>query len=85
MKKNYSLRKARGLVATVLVLVFVRVPHIWGGEPGISGHNPQTETDSRRELTLSLRIAEVKGNDTVREYVQCLLRQRKRKPIRHDP
>jgi len=85
MKKNFSLRKARGVVATVLVLLFVRGPHSWGGETKISGRNPQTGTDSSRELTLSLRIAEVNGNDTVREYVQCLLRQNKRKPIRHNP
>ena len=85
MKKDYPLRKARGVVATVLVLAFVRVPHTWGGETEISGRNPQTGTDSSRELILSLRIAEVKGNHTVREYVQCLLRQKKRKPIPHDP
>jgi len=85
MKTNYFLRKAIGAVATVLVLFFVRGPHAWGGETEISGRNPQTRTDSSRELTLSLRIAEVKGNDTVREYFQCLLRQKKRKPIRHNP
>lgn len=85
MKKNYRLRIDRGVVATVLVLAFVRVPYSWGGEPEIFGRNPQTGTDSSRELTLSLRIAEVNGNNTVREYVQCLLRQKKRKPIRHDP
>jgi hypothetical protein len=72
-------------VATVLVLVFVRGPQSWGGETEISGRNLLTGTDSSRELTLSLRIAEVNGNDTVREYVQCLLRQNKRKPIRHNP
>jgi hypothetical protein len=85
IRKNFSLRKTRGVVATVLVLIFVRGPHSWGGETEISGRNPQTGTDSIRELTLSLRIAEVKGNHTVREYVQCLLRQKKRKPIPHDP
>jgi hypothetical protein len=72
-------------VAIVLVLAFIRVPHIWGGETEISGRNPPTGTDLNRELTLSLRIAEVKGNNTVREYVQCLLRQNKRKPIHHNP
>ena len=85
MKKKFPLRKGRGVVATVLVLVFVCGPHSWGGETEISGRNPQTGTDPSRELTLSLRIAEVNGNDTVREYVQFLLRQNKRKPIRHNP
>jgi hypothetical protein len=85
MKKNFPLRKARGVVATVLVLAFVHGPKSWGGETEISGRNPQTGTDLSRELILSLRIAEVNGNDTVREYVQCLLRQNKRKPIGRNP
>ena len=85
MKKNHSVRKARGVVATMVVLVFLRGPHTWGGETEISGINTQTETDQTRELTLSLRIAKAKGNDAVREYIQCLLRQNKRKPLRHNP
>jgi hypothetical protein len=85
MKKKYSVRKASGVVAVVLVLVYLRGPHVWGGETERSGHNAKNVTDPSRELTLSLRIAEAKGNDTAREYLQCLLRQNRRKPFGHNP
>ena len=83
--KNYSVRKASGVVAAVLVLVFLCGSHVWGGETERPGHNAKTGKDLNRELTLSLRIAEAKGNDTAREYVQCLLRQNRRKPLHHNP
>jgi hypothetical protein len=73
------------MAATVLVLVFLPVSHAWGGGTEKSGHNIGTGTDPIRKLTLSLRIAEVKGNETLRMYVRCLLRQKKRKSLRRNP
>lgn len=85
MQKIRCVRKAWGVAAAVLVLVFLPVSHAWGGEPERSGRNTKPGTDPSRKLTLSLRIAEVKGNDTVRKYIQCLLRQKKRRSPRHNP
>ena len=85
MKTICRVGKARSVAATVLVLVFLPVSHAWGGETEGPGPNIKTGTGSSRELTLSLRIAEVKGNETVRKYVRCLLRQKKRNSLRHNP
>lgn len=85
MKTIRLVGNARGVAAAVLILVFLPVSHAWGGETEKSGRNAKTGTDPSRELTLSLRIAEVKGNETVRTYVRCLLRQNKRKSLRHNP
>jgi hypothetical protein len=85
MKTIRRAAKARSVAATVLVLVFLPVSHPWGGETEKPGRNIKTGTGSSSELTLSLRIAEAKGNETVRKYVRCLLRQKKRKSLRPNP
>jgi hypothetical protein len=85
MKPIFRVGKARGVAATVLVLVFLPVSGAWGGENKRSGPTIKAGTGTSKELTLSLRIAEVKGNDTVRTYVRSLLRQKKRKSLRRNP
>lgn len=85
MEKTRCVGKAKSVAAAVLILIFLPVAHAIGGGNETSGRNTKTGTDPSRELTLSLRIAEAKGNDAVRKYVQCLLRQKKRKSTKHNP
>lgn len=54
---------------------------VWGGEAGRFVRNSEMEVIQTRRITLSLRIAEAKGEDTDRKYFQSLLRQNKRKPF----
>ena len=54
---------------------------VWGGEAGRFVRNPEMEVVQTRRITLSLRIAEAKGEDTDRKYFQSLLRQNKKKPF----
>ncbi len=85
MSKTGFVRKAGSVAAALLALVFLHASHARGGESGRSGHREITGADPGRSLTLSLRIAEAKGNHAVRTYVRSLLRQKKRHfSLRHN-
>lgn len=81
MGKTDTVRKAKGMAAVLLVLIVLPASHARGGETGRSVFSSRTGTARGKSLLLSLRIAEVKGNEAVLIYVRSLLRQEKRNPL----
>ena len=72
---------------TVLFLFFAlaRETSLWGAESGVFGPDIASGDGSDDRITLSIRIAEAKGEHTKRTYFRSLLRHRKRNPPRQNP
>src|SRR3990170_60390 len=72
---------------TVLLLFFAlaRETSLWGAESGVFGPDIASGNGSDDRITLSIRIAEAKGEHTKRTYFRSLLRHRKRNPARRNP
>jgi len=79
MKRSIFIVETRNIVLFLLVFTIILRALAWGGEAGSFIRNPATEDLQTRRITLSLRIAEAKGEATGREYFRSLLRQNKRK------
>jgi len=82
MKRSFFIGETRSIAVFLLVFTLISGSLAWGGEAGRFVRNPETEDLQTRRITLSLRIAEAKGEYTSRKYFQSLLRQNKRKRSR---
>lgn len=85
MKRSPFLSSNGGLAVLLLVFVFLWEMHAWGGDVERLGRKTARGDGQTKRITLSLRVAEAKGNDTSREYLQSLLRHKKRKFLRKNP
>src|SRR4030067_1293935 len=72
---------------TVLLLLFApaRETSLLGAESGVFGPDIASGDVSNDRITLSIRIAEAKGEHAKRTYFRSLSRHRKRNPARQNP
>lgn len=79
MKRSFFIGATRSIAVFLLYFSLISGALARGGEARGFVRISATEDLQTRRITLSLRIAEAKGEDTGRKYFQSLLRQKKRK------
>ena len=72
------------LAALLLIVALVPQSHAQGGASERSGCATAKEYIQRKQIALSLRIAEAKGKTFSRKHFRSLLRHTKRKPLRKE-
>jgi hypothetical protein len=82
MRRSLFIVETRSIAVYLFVFTLLSGSLAWGGEAGRFVRKPEPKDLQTRRITLSLRIAEAKGEETSRKYFQSLLRQNKRKPSR---
>ena len=68
----------------LVVFILLTGPVARGEESGRMRRHPEEEDHAAERITLSLRIAEAKGEKMAQKYFRSLLRQRKRKHSREN-
>lgn len=69
----------------LVVFILLAGPVARGEEARRSPRHPEEEDHTAARITLSLRIAEAKGEKAAQKYFRSLLRQSKRKRSRKNP
>ena len=72
------------MTALLLFFALARETSLWGAESGVFGPDIASGDGSDDRITLSIRIAEAKGEHTKRTYFRSLLRHRKKNPPRRN-
>jgi hypothetical protein len=79
MRRRFFIGETRSIAVILFYFTLISGSLAWGGEAERFVRNPETENLKTRRITLSLRIAEAKGEGAGRKYFRSLLRQNKRK------
>jgi hypothetical protein len=85
MNRNPFHRRIARMTVLLLLFALARETSLWGGESGVFRPDIASGDVSNDRITLSIRIAEAKGEHAKRTYFRSLLRHTKRNPPRRNP